>query len=126
MVDSGNTILCKYATTNFAPDFIIFNVIVFLLALQHVGSSQIKDRTCVSCISRWVLYRLATREALGVLISKMMISSFQILGLCCMVLTLALCVKCFYKHHFIYFSQTFYVLNDHVPLLHDCPQAVPL
>ena len=34
-----------------------------------------------------------------------------------MVLTLALCVKCFYKHRFTYFSQTFYALNDHVPIL---------
>ena len=32
MVDSGNIILCKYATTNFALDLIIFNVIIFLLA----------------------------------------------------------------------------------------------
>ena len=89
---------------------------VGLGALWHVGSSQIRDRTCVSCISRWILYHWATREALGVLISKM-ISSFQILGLCCMVLTLALCVERFYKHRFIYFSQTFCVLNDHVPIL---------
>ena len=49
--------------------------------------------------------------------SNMMISSFQILCLCCMVLTLAMCVERFYKHCFIYFSQTFYVLNDHVPIL---------
>ena len=32
MVDSGNITLCKYATTNFDPDLIIFNVIIFLLA----------------------------------------------------------------------------------------------
>ena len=27
-----------------------------LIALQHVGSSQIRDQTHVSCIGRWVLY----------------------------------------------------------------------
>ena len=33
---------------------------------QHVGSSQIRERTCVSCIGRWILYHWATREALAV------------------------------------------------------------
>ena len=27
-----------------------------LAALQHVGSSQTRDQTCISCISRWILY----------------------------------------------------------------------
>ena len=27
-----------------------------LVALWHVGSSWIRDRTCVSCIGRWILY----------------------------------------------------------------------
>ena len=35
-----------------------------LLALKHVGSPQIRDQTCVSCIGRQILYHWATREAL--------------------------------------------------------------
>ena len=27
-----------------------------LVAPRHVGSSQIKDRTCASCIGKWILY----------------------------------------------------------------------
>ena len=34
-----------------------------LLALWHVESSQIRDRTHVSCIDRWILYHWATKEA---------------------------------------------------------------
>ena len=34
-----------------------------LVALWHVGSSQIRDQTHVSCIGRWILYHGATREA---------------------------------------------------------------
>ena len=34
-----------------------------LAAPQHVGSSQIRDRTHVSCISRRILYNRVTREA---------------------------------------------------------------
>ena len=30
---------------------------------QHAGSSQTRDRTCVPCIGRWILYHLAPREA---------------------------------------------------------------
>ena len=33
-----------------------------LVAPWHVGSSQTKDRTCVSCIGRWILIHCATRE----------------------------------------------------------------
>ena len=33
------------------------------VAPQHVGSSQIRARTHISCIGRWALYRLAPREA---------------------------------------------------------------
>ena len=32
-------------------------------ALRHVGSFQIRDRICVSCIGRWILYHWATWEA---------------------------------------------------------------
>ena len=35
-----------------------------LVAPWHVGSSQTRDHTCVSCIGRWILYHSATREAL--------------------------------------------------------------
>ena len=34
-----------------------------LVALQHVGSSWTRDRTCDSCIDRWILYHWAIREA---------------------------------------------------------------
>ena len=35
-----------------------------LTAPQHVGSSRIRDQTCVSCIIRWILYHWASREVL--------------------------------------------------------------
>ena len=35
-----------------------------LAALRHVGSSQTRDRTCVSCIARWTLIHCTTREGL--------------------------------------------------------------
>ena len=35
---------------------------VGLVALQQVGSSQIRDRTCVSCTGRQILYYRATGE----------------------------------------------------------------
>ena len=35
-----------------------------LVAPWHVGSSQIRDQTCISCIGRWILYHRAAREAL--------------------------------------------------------------
>ena len=34
-----------------------------LAALQHMGSSRTRDRTCVSHTGRWILYQLAIREA---------------------------------------------------------------
>ena len=36
-----------------------------LVAPRHLGSSQTRDWTCVSCIGRWILDQWATREALG-------------------------------------------------------------
>ena len=36
-----------------------------LSPLRHMGSSYIRDRTCVSCIGRWPLYHWAIREALS-------------------------------------------------------------
>ena len=35
-----------------------------LVALQHVGSYQVRDQTCVSCIGRWILYHWTTRKVL--------------------------------------------------------------
>ena len=35
---------------------------VGLVVLGHVGSSWIRYQTCVSCISRWILYHRVTRE----------------------------------------------------------------
>ena len=34
------------------------------VALQHLGSSGIRDRIWVSCLGRWIVYHWATREAL--------------------------------------------------------------
>ena len=34
------------------------------LLLGHVGSSQIRDQTCVSCAGRWILHHSATRDSL--------------------------------------------------------------
>ena len=34
-----------------------------LAARWHVGCSRIRDQTCISCISRWILYHWATWEA---------------------------------------------------------------
>ena len=34
----------------------------------YVGHSQVRDRTCVSCIGRWTLHHWAIREALKILI----------------------------------------------------------
>ena len=33
-----------------------------LVALQHVGSFQIRDQTHVPCLGRWILKHRATRE----------------------------------------------------------------
>ena len=48
-----------------------------LVVPQHVGASQIRDRTCVSCISRRILYHSATRKA----------SSILLANFCCSVLS---------------------------------------
>ena len=39
------------------------------IAPRHVGSSKIRDQTCVSCIGRWLLYLETTREALPIVVS---------------------------------------------------------
>ena len=41
-----------------------------LVALRHVGSSWIRDRTRVSCIGGWILYHWAIREAPGQFLIK--------------------------------------------------------
>ena len=38
-------------------------VVLGLVALQHVGSSQTRGLTCVSCIGRQILYLWTTKEA---------------------------------------------------------------
>ena len=40
-----------------------------LAASRHVGSSWTKDWTCVSWISRWILYHWATRKAPNICVS---------------------------------------------------------
>ena len=47
-----------------------------LVALRHVGSSQIRDQTPVSCIGRQILYHWATREASFSLIIYVVFSFF--------------------------------------------------
>ena len=37
-----------------------------LVVPRYVGSLWVRDRTCVSCVGRWILYHLATRDALNV------------------------------------------------------------
>ena len=39
-----------------------------LVAVQHVGSSRTRARTCVPCIGRWILNHCAAREALCILL----------------------------------------------------------
>ena len=52
-----------------------------LVAPQHVGSSQTRDQTLVSCLGKQILYHWATREALGtslrdvVVVSRSVVSS---------------------------------------------------
>ena len=48
-----------------------------LIAPQHVGSSQTRGQTCVSCISRWILYHRASREALCNFIFKTQTLNFK-------------------------------------------------
>ena len=53
-------------------------------AQQHVGSSQIGDQTCVSCVGREILYHWATRGALhkGFLIFSNLLSRLLFHLLC--------------------------------------------
>ena len=41
-----------------------------LVAPWRVGSSGIRDRTCISCIGRWILYHRAARENLKFYFSR--------------------------------------------------------
>jgi len=38
--------------------------------MQHVGSSPIRDRTCVSCTGRWILNHWTTGEALNFILDR--------------------------------------------------------
>ena len=40
------------------------SIVVGWVASQHVGSPQARDRTCLSCTGRWILYQWANRKAL--------------------------------------------------------------
>ena len=40
-----------------------------LVAPRHVGSSQTRAQTRVSCTGRWILNRCATREALSLILA---------------------------------------------------------
>ena len=52
-----------------------------LAALRHVQSSRARDRTCVSCTGRRILYHWATKEALNVLLISIYRVHFFILFL---------------------------------------------
>ena len=39
-------------------------VLEWVVIFSSRGSSQPRDRTCISCIGRWILYHWTTREAL--------------------------------------------------------------
>ena len=41
-----------------------------LVALQHVGNSQIRDRNHVPCIGRWILNHWTTKEVLIYVLKK--------------------------------------------------------
>ena len=41
-----------------------------LVALQHVGASQARARTCVPCVGRQILNHCAIREALEIFIME--------------------------------------------------------
>ena len=48
-----------------------------LVASRHVGSSQARGRTRVSCIGRWILNHCATREAPSALSSIALLGSWR-------------------------------------------------
>ena len=52
-----------------------------LVVPRHVGSPWIRDRTHVSCIGRWILYRGATREALYIYFEITFWKSLSLLSL---------------------------------------------
>ena len=49
-----------------------------LVALRHVDSSQTRDRTCVLCISRWILIHRTTREVPLLLFVRTLILSIHL------------------------------------------------
>ena len=49
----------------------------YLVALQHVGLSQIRDWTHVSCTGRWILHHWVTREAPRISASNPSFTSFK-------------------------------------------------
>ena len=55
-----------------------------LVALGHMGFSQIRDWTCVACAGRWILYHWTTRETLKVLFISplLLLSRFSRVRLC--------------------------------------------
>ena len=48
-----------------------------LVVPRHVGSSWIRDWTCVFCIGRWILYHWATREAPPIYFLRLVYLSIQ-------------------------------------------------
>ena len=51
-----------------------------LVAPQHVGSSQTRDQTLVSCIGKQILYHWATREALWTSLGDMVVLSHSVMS----------------------------------------------
>ena len=49
-----------------------------LVALRHLDSSQTRDRTCVPCISRWILIHCTTREVPLLLFVRTLILSIHL------------------------------------------------
>ena len=70
-----------------------------LVAPKYVGSSLIRDQTCVSCIGRRILYHWATREALEYSESNTLHLSlcFNLVTLRCFPLPLYLALRWFTK-----------------------------
>ena len=46
-----------------------------LVASQHMDSSQTRDPTCVSCISRWILNQWTTKKVMGISFSIVVLLS---------------------------------------------------
>ena len=59
-----------------APELRLSSCGAWLVTPRHMGSSQTRDQTCVSCIGKWILYYWATREALSSVFLKHVLEKY--------------------------------------------------